>query len=232
MNVSMGMGIEDVIIVLITYIVGMLVTSLAINMDVRHRKSNTSEVYEHMIADLMAKIDVIDLRVRRIDDITKSIHKGGSQSKDLGKGEDSICMINTKASNKGDITTFNASDDKGMQSSTIITDKEPDEGRKSMGVLAIISSSHVSNSVTGEGYDRRGVRRHANNEGNGSTIEKVLHIIEEEGPKTSREIEERLGMSREHTARLMKRLYDMGYVIRDESKRPYRYMLASKTSSR
>ncbi|MFN4336855.1 MAG: helix-turn-helix domain-containing protein [Candidatus Nitrosocaldus sp.] len=232
----MSIGVEDVILILIAYVAGMFVTSLAVNRDTRLRKSTTNEVYEHMIADLMARIDVIDLRMNRIYDITKSLYEKGSRSKYLErKEEDGINMINPKyASSKNENTTsMDSCDYKEEQNSTIITDKEHDEGRKSMdGRLTIISSNRDSHkSVAGEG-DRKEVSRYMNNGGNGSTIEKVLHIIEEEGPKTSREIEERLGMSREHTARLMKRLYDMGYVIRDESKRPYRYMLASTTSSR
>ncbi len=56
-------------------------------------------------------------------------------------------------------------------------------------------------------------------------IKDILALLAD-GPKTSREIEKAIGRSREHTARLMKRLYDAGYVKRDESAKPYRYTLA------
>ncbi len=56
-------------------------------------------------------------------------------------------------------------------------------------------------------------------------IKEILDLLAD-GPKTSREIERAIGKSREHTARLMKRLYDMGYIKRDESMRPYKYTLA------
>jgi DNA-binding transcriptional ArsR family regulator len=56
-------------------------------------------------------------------------------------------------------------------------------------------------------------------------IKEILNLLAD-GPKTSREIERAIGKSREHTARLMKRLYDMGYIKRDESMRPYKYTLA------
>ncbi len=58
---------------------------------------------------------------------------------------------------------------------------------------------------------------------------KVLNLLRE-GAKTSREIEASIGRSREHTARLMKALYDKGYVRRDESMRPYRYTLTDDGS--
>lgn len=66
------------------------------------------------------------------------------------------------------------------------------------------------------------------NRGNGikdnNVIKEILALLSD-GPKTSREIERAIGRSREHTARLMKRLYDAGYVKRDESAKPYRYTL-------
>jgi hypothetical protein len=44
-----------------------------------------------------------------------------------------------------------------------------------------------------------------------------------EGPKTSTEIKTIIGKSREHTARLMKALFDRRYVIRNDAKRPFVY---------
>ncbi|GIU72382.1 MAG: hypothetical protein KatS3mg003_1861 [Candidatus Nitrosocaldaceae archaeon] len=56
-------------------------------------------------------------------------------------------------------------------------------------------------------------------------IEKKVLSILLEGSKTSREIEVAIGRSREHTARLMKKLYEKGYVIRDTSNKPYKYSI-------
>ena len=53
---------------------------------------------------------------------------------------------------------------------------------------------------------------------------KILDLLLK-GAKTSREIEVSIGRSREHTARLMKRLYEKGYVIRDVSNKPYKYSI-------
>jgi CRP-like cAMP-binding protein len=46
-----------------------------------------------------------------------------------------------------------------------------------------------------------------------------------EGPLTARQVQELLGSSREHAARLMKGLYNRGLVERDESKKPFTYRL-------
>ena len=51
----------------------------------------------------------------------------------------------------------------------------------------------------------------------------VLEMLASEGPKTAPEIKERVKLSREHTARLMKKLYEEGYLERETSKIPFRY---------
>jgi DNA-binding CsgD family transcriptional regulator len=51
----------------------------------------------------------------------------------------------------------------------------------------------------------------------------VLEMLAAEGPKTTPEIKERIKLSREHTARLMKKLYEEGYLERDSSKIPFKY---------
>jgi len=51
----------------------------------------------------------------------------------------------------------------------------------------------------------------------------VLEMLVTEGSKTAPEIKERVNLSREHTARLMKKLYEEGYLERETGKIPFRY---------
>jgi DNA-binding CsgD family transcriptional regulator len=51
----------------------------------------------------------------------------------------------------------------------------------------------------------------------------VLEMLASEGPKTAPEIKERVNLSREHTARLMKKLYEEGYLERETGNIPFRY---------
>jgi DNA-binding MarR family transcriptional regulator len=53
----------------------------------------------------------------------------------------------------------------------------------------------------------------------------VLETIAKEGDKTAPEIQEKVKLTREHTARLMKKLYEGGYLERDTHKMPYTYRL-------
>jgi hypothetical protein len=53
----------------------------------------------------------------------------------------------------------------------------------------------------------------------------TLEILRDEGAKTAPEIGKRLKKSREHTSRLMKKLYMEGYVDRESNHAPFRYKL-------
>jgi DNA-binding HxlR family transcriptional regulator len=52
-----------------------------------------------------------------------------------------------------------------------------------------------------------------------------------EGPKTSSQIKEVIGRSREHTARLMKALFEHGLVVRNDRNKPYVYELTESGKS-
>jgi len=51
----------------------------------------------------------------------------------------------------------------------------------------------------------------------------VLEVLAREGRKTAPEIKETIKLTREHTARLMKSLYQRGYLERSTEKIPYSY---------
>jgi predicted transcriptional regulator len=61
-------------------------------------------------------------------------------------------------------------------------------------------------------------------ENQNSTIQYILKLLHNE-PKTSNEIKNAIGRTREHTSRLMKKLYEMNLVERDIKNRPFRYRL-------
>ena len=56
----------------------------------------------------------------------------------------------------------------------------------------------------------------------------VLALLSEQGPKSAPEIGHLVGRSREHSARLMKKLFEEGYVRRDQSRIPFRYSLVDR----
>ncbi len=56
----------------------------------------------------------------------------------------------------------------------------------------------------------------------------VLTLLANEGPKSAPEIGRVVGRSREHTARLMKKLFEEGYILRDQGRVPFRYSLVDR----
>ena len=49
-----------------------------------------------------------------------------------------------------------------------------------------------------------------------------------ENPKDTRQLTDALRLSREHTARVMKGLFEMGFVKRDDSSKPFVYQLTDE----
>ena len=59
-----------------------------------------------------------------------------------------------------------------------------------------------------------------------NTVDSILRMLEV--PLTSREIQRKISKSREHTSRLLKKLYSENIVMRDESVRPYKYKITDE----
>lgn len=59
-----------------------------------------------------------------------------------------------------------------------------------------------------------------------NTVDSVLKMLEV--PLTSREIQAKIKKSREHTSRLLKKLYSEDVVMRDDSTRPFRYKITDE----
>ena len=59
-----------------------------------------------------------------------------------------------------------------------------------------------------------------------NTVNSILKMLEV--PLTSREIQGKIKKSREHTSRLLKKLYSENIVIRDETGRPFRYKITNE----
>jgi len=89
--------------------------------------------------------------------------------------------------------------------------------------------SQETSDIIDANHKPKAVRRSLEQEGKG-LVDYVLKLLVE-GPKSSRQIETVIGRSREHTARLMKKLFELGYVTRDTKTKPYTYAItdAGKT---
>lgn len=61
----------------------------------------------------------------------------------------------------------------------------------------------------------------------GSATDYVLKLITDK-PMTSRDIQITIGRTREHTSRMMKKLFEEGYVERNMRTKPYNYYITDK----
>ena len=83
--------------------------------------------------------------------------------------------------------------------------------------------SDVIRDVSNVSHSSKIIQRNLEQEGK-RLVNHVLELLVEKA-KTSRQIEIITGRSREHTARLMKKLFDLGYVTRETNVKPYMYAL-------
>ncbi len=66
---------------------------------------------------------------------------------------------------------------------------------------------------------------------NNGTTDYILKLLAER-PRTSREVQHAVGRTREHTARLMKKLHDSGLVSRDVNSKPFKYAITGSGQER
>jgi CRP-like cAMP-binding protein len=71
----------------------------------------------------------------------------------------------------------------------------------------------------------------AESETQNGTTDYILKLLMER-PRTSRDVQNAIGRTREHTARLMKKLHDAGLVSRDLNSKPFRYAITEAGQAR
>jgi predicted transcriptional regulator len=109
-----------------------------------------------------------------------------------------------------------------IRESGLVIDKPSDMVRKSHELISHHNSPVIKNiNVTGDdaSLGEEDILR-------ANTVDAILRMLEV--PLTSREIQRKINKSREHTSRLLKKLYSENIVIRDESVRPYKYKITDE----
>lgn len=65
-----------------------------------------------------------------------------------------------------------------------------------------------------------------------STEQSIIQVLLDEGPKTAPQIQSNIGKTREHTSRLLKKLWQEGYINRETHSIPYRYRPSTELKNR
>ena len=64
------------------------------------------------------------------------------------------------------------------------------------------------------------------------TEQNIVQVLLDEGPKTAPQIQKNIGKTREHTSRLLKKLWQEGYIDRETHSIPYKYRPSNELKSR
>ena len=64
------------------------------------------------------------------------------------------------------------------------------------------------------------------------TEQNIIQVLLDEGPKTAPQIQKNIGKTREHTSRLLKKLWQEGYIDRETHSIPYKYRPSNELRSR
>lgn len=144
------------------------------------------EKYENAIADLRARLDLIQSRSHE-HTMTQQLH---------------FAPIRTT------VTSSDMSQDQSQQPSFYERNYKKIESTRK-------TRDHISDS-----YDVQ----------NGTT-DYILKLLNER-LMTSREVQQAIGRSREHTSRLMKKLYEYGFITRDTNTKPFKYALTEASRLR
>jgi len=164
------------------------------------------EPMENQILQISTQVDTVKASINEIsENNAKNIEKLSTVDLNV------IETIDTKMrgiefsqeSMKSKITGLEARIEEQVQKLSSIPEPKNDFGLQSMSVMPIKRDKAMA-SLT-------------------ETEVAVLEFLSAEGPKTAPEIKEKVGLSREHTARLMKKLYEEGYLERETGKLPFKY---------
>jgi hypothetical protein len=109
-------------------------------------------------------------------------------------------------------------EDEHVTSTNAVNDRSPkDISHISHDITPVMKSVIITDKKNDVGDD---IALHLN------TVNSILKMLEV--PLTSREIQGKIKKSREHTSRLLKKLYSENIVIRDETTKPFRYKITNE----
>src|SRR4026209_2375601 len=112
---------------------------------------------------------------------------------------------------KVNLVNNNIKQDEIVEFSDMDSDKSQDMSHSKVPVTNVINDV-----ISHQGKDELRLR----------TVDSILKMLEV--PLTSREIQRRVNKSREHTTRLLKKLYSENIVMRDGNSRPFKYKITNE----
>ena len=168
---------------------------------------NRQEDHENKIDDVLYNIEKLSSRIELLD---SSIEDQNKKILSVDDGVKTALMANAKVSQRMlDI-------DEALRSG-MISRRGPSEALPSIEKKGTILRQEVTTPLQSPVWNESVLDDLT------ETEKQILTILVKEGEKTAPEIEKRIDKTREHTSRLMKKLFRNGYVNRNTHKIPYVY---------
>ena len=185
-------------LVVISFIAGVL--SIVLYMMLRNVKEYFFTTHKESINSLVSNYLAKSRYLEReLAQLHVRIDEIGSQlNKDDKSGSNTITGVSSKSCDNIDITSHDRATQNELQ----------------------------NHSVTGDG-DKSVIVSQTSLKGYNDITEYVLNLLIQK-PLTSKELQHIIGRSREHTSRLLKKLYESELLYRDFSTRPFRYSITDE----
>ena len=168
---------------------------------------NRQEDHQNKIDDILYNMEELTSRIELLD---SSIEDQNKKILSVDDGIKTALMANAKVSQR----VFDTDD---AFRSNVISRKEPSEALPSIQKKGAILRQEVTTPLQSPIWNESVL------DGLTDTEKQILTILVKEGEKTAPEIEKIIDKTREHTSRLMKKLFREGYVNRNTHKIPYVY---------
>jgi DNA-binding MarR family transcriptional regulator len=158
--------------------------------------------YDKVIGELRAKIDGLELVLAQRSD--------SRHSNDVGIVAHDSSQKYHKISQSGE-----AHVSQSHSSEVISHSKSQNESESLQSASSVIPNIITSKDVT-HNHDMNDQTLRL------STPDHILNLLSQK-PRTSKEIQKEIGKTREHTSRLMRKLYESNLVARDDNSKPFKY---------
>lgn len=159
--------------------------------------------YDKGIGELRFKIDKIELL------LTQRNQTGHLDEASTGFGHNFQQESTRISRSEGDPTS------RPHNSEVISQPKSQIHENKSL----LVTSSVIPNNITADDIS---TNHDMNYQSQSSTPDLILNLLAHRS-RTSREIQIEIGKTREHTSRLMRKLYESNLVVRDDKSKPFKY---------
>ncbi len=191
--------------------------------EISRRYVEAKDIVGHVILSFKADLQKQGDRIHSVSQAVKSLSSETRDSKMFQEFRGELNGIRDGLSSASDsVVKLSAETDELTKRVERLMSQQLEDEKK----IALLESSRGKEAGVGERIEAAiPIRKDTALSGLTDTELRVLEILATEGAKTANRIREEIGLTREHTGRLMKSLYARGYAERRTDRLPYTYRI-------